>query len=193
MRPTHIQGRAVASLLLAFGVGLAGAATASADPNADQTPGPVPAPVAGPAPAPAPGPVANTLPVGGDPAASAVQACKQFSAVLRVSSTYYNEFAYSIAGEGARVDYQDPSVSSANVDGRAALRKSAAEAWSASQTPGLPPEIAAPMRSWSLDATKLLLVMGLRGGGDTLNRTASELNTDANTVRMACAAAGTSA
>lgn len=181
--------RASAGVLIAFGIGLAMAATAVAEPNGvDQAP--TPPGVAPPGqpllvePAPAAAPPAT---------APAATACSQFGAALRVSSKYYNEFAYSIAGEGARVDYQDPTVSDANVDGRAALRKSAAEAFSAAGTPGLQPEIAAPMRSWSVDATKLLLVMGLRGGGDTLNKTATELNDDANNARMACANAGTPA
>ena len=64
----------------------------------------------------------------------AVSACKQFDSALRVSSTYYNKFAYSIAGDGAQVDYRDPAVVSDNVDGRTALRKSAAEAMIASST-----------------------------------------------------------
>ena len=53
-------------------------------------------------------------------------------------------------------------------------------------TPGLPPEVADPMRSWSLHATKLLLVMGLHGGGDTLN-SAAELNAHGHDGQMACA------
>jgi hypothetical protein len=32
--------------------------------------------------------------------------------------------------------------------------------------------------------------MGLRGGGDSVNATATNLNTDAHDVQMACAAAG---
>lgn len=184
----QVRGRALATFLIAFGVGLAVAPTASADPNdAGQPPAPAPGPAA------APGPAVVPAPVEGVAAQPAVAACKQFAAALRVSSKYYNEFANSIAGEGNYVDYQDPAVKSDNVDGRTALRKSAAEAWSASATPGLQPEIAAPMRSWSVDATKLLLVMGLRGGGDTLNHTATELNNDAENAQMACAAAGTKA
>ncbi|WP_234785292.1 hypothetical protein [Mycolicibacterium mucogenicum] len=77
--------------------------------------------------------------------------------------------------------------------GRTALRKAAAAAMTASTTPGLQPEIAAPMRAWSVDATKLLLIMGLRGGGDTLDNAATELNNDAYDAQTACAAAGTHA
>ena len=42
-------------------------------------------------------------------------------------------------------------------------------------------------------ATKLVLLMGLRGGGDSLNSTATDLNNDARNVQMACALAGTPA
>lgn len=120
----------------------------------------------------------------------AATACKQFAGALRVSSAYYNKFAYSIAGDGARVDYQDPTVMGDNVDGRTALRKSAAEALIASGTPGLQPEIVGPMRSWSLGATKLLMAMGLRLDGNTLNNAATDLNTDATNAQMACVKAG---
>ena len=43
----------------------------------------------------------------------------------------------------------------------------------AANTPGLQPEIADPMRTWSVDATKLLVKMGLRIPGDSLNTTAN--------------------
>ena len=49
----------------------------------------------------------------------------------------------------------------------------------AANTPGLQPEVGDPMRSWSLDATKLLVKMGLRIPGDSLNTTANEMNNDA--------------
>ncbi|CQD24371.1 hypothetical protein BN970_06403 [Mycolicibacterium conceptionense] len=49
------------------------------------------------------------------------------------------------------------------------------------------------MRSWSFGATKLLLKMGLRSGGQSLNDTATQLNNDATNAQMACAAAGTHA
>jgi hypothetical protein len=164
----------LAASVIALGIGLGGATTASADP--DQT-------------MPAPGAPAATVPSDGGGAEPAVIACKQFDAVLRVSSAYYNKFAYSIAGD-AQVDYHDPNVMSDNVVGRTALRKSAAEALIASGTPGLQPEIADPMRSWSLRATKLLLAMGLRLDRNTLNDAATELNTHATNTQMACAKAG---
>lgn len=145
---------------MVFGLALSGAAIASADPGQPATPAP------------------------------AVAACERFAGAWRVSSAYYNAFAYSIAGNGAYVDYQDPTVIGNNVDGRTALRKAAAEALSASGTPGLVPEIVAPMRSWSLRATKLLLAMGLHGNGDTLNDAATELNVDATDTKLACARAG---
>jgi hypothetical protein len=49
------------------------------------------------------------------------------------------------------------------------------------------------MQSWSMNALKLLLIMGVHGGGDTLNSAATDLNTDSHNVQMACAAAGTRA
>ncbi|KUH86488.1 hypothetical protein AU186_07415 [Mycobacterium sp. GA-1999] len=109
---------------------------------------------------------------------------------MQFSSKYYNDFAYSIAGDGAQVDYRDPAVRGDNVDGRTALRKAAGEALSASSTPGLQPEIADPMRSWSLHAAKLVVIMGVRGNGDTLNNAATELNKEAQNTQMACANAG---
>lgn len=174
------RGRVLAASVIVFGIALGGATTASADP--DQTKPPPPGP-------PPPGPPAATAPSAGGAAEPAVTACKQFTAALRVSSAYYNKFAYSIAGDGAQVDYHDPTVISNNVDGRTALRKSAAEALIASGTPGLQPEIAAPMRAWSLRATKLLMVMGLRLDGNTLNDAATALNADANDAQMACVTA----
>ena len=55
------------------------------------------------------------------------------------------------------------------------------------------PTIADPMRVWSLGATKLLVKMGLRIPGDSLNSTATEMNNQAEKVQQACAAAGTHA
>jgi hypothetical protein len=106
------------------------------------------------------------------------------------ASSYYEDFAYDSAGSGNSVNYQDPNVANANVIGRTALRESAAAAMSAASTPGLPEDIAAPMRSWSFRAAKLLVIMGIRGGGDSLNSTASDMNTDANNAQMACAMNG---
>src|SRR6185369_12198505 len=77
--------------------------------------------------------------------------------------------------------------------GRTALRQSAAVAMEAAQTPGLDPSIADPMRIWSLGASKLLVKMGLRIPGDSLNSTATEMNAQAEQVQQACANAGTHA
>lgn len=176
MRSLHVCGRVLTVSLVAFGIGLRFATVASADQDQPQPW--------------TPSSPAVTVPADGGTAEAAATACKQFAAALRVSSAYYNKFAYSIAGEGARVDYQDPAVSSRNVDGRTALRKSAAEALRASGTPLLQPEIAAPMRSWSLRATRLLITMGLHLDGNALNDAATDLNTTANAAQMACVAAG---
>lgn len=125
-----------------------------------------------------------------DPAA--VAACQQFAAVLQGTSLYYGQFADALETY-EDPDYSTPSISSANVLGRTALRQGAGLALSAANTPGLAPDIASPMRSWSLGATKLLLKMGLRTSGETLNLSVADLNADATAVQTACAAAGTHA
>lgn len=133
----------------------------------------------------------STLPAeDADPAA--VAACGQFAAVLQGTSLYYGQFADALESY-EDPDYSDPSISSANVLGRTALRQGAGLARSAANTPGLAPDIADPMRSWSLGATKLLLKMGLRTSGETLNLSVAELNASATAVQTACAAAGTHA
>lgn len=117
-------------------------------------------------------------------------ACKQFGAALNLAAQNYEDFAYATAGNGNYVDYQDPTVSRSNIVGRTALREAAAVALSASRAPGLPPEVSDPMQSWSVHATKLLLIMGLRGGGDSLNSSANQLNVDAHDAQLACALNG---
>lgn len=128
-------------------------------------------------------------PVGAAEGDPLTDACGQFDVAVNVAAANYEDFAYASAGSGNFVDYQDPEVWRSNVVGRTALRQAAGAALSASATPGLPPEVAGPMRSWSLRATKLLLVMGLRGGGDTLNSSATGMNADAEAVQMACTVA----
>jgi len=49
------------------------------------------------------------------------------------------------------------------------------------------------MRSWSMGATALLVKMGLRIPGESLNTTADGMNNHAAAVQEACAAAGTHA
>lgn len=120
-------------------------------------------------------------------------ACRQFGSALDLAASRYEDFAYDIAGNGNDVNYQDPTVMQSNVLGRTALRAAAGTALDAAGTPGLPGDIADPMRSWSVHATKLVLIMGLRGGGDTLNSAATQLNTDAENVQMACALNGSRA
>ncbi|MBV8349428.1 MAG: hypothetical protein JOZ49_18475 [Mycolicibacterium sp.] len=212
MRPSHGCGRALATALIAFGVGLAVAPAASADPSdpaPTDTRAPAPpagAPVAAPAGAPAPAPprgapapeppagaATQTAPIPDAPDPAAVDACKQFAAVLNFAAHNYEDFAYDSAGGGNDVNYDNPIVSNDNVIGRTALREAAAAAMTASATPGLQPDIAAPMQAWSLSAAKLIVVMGVRGGGDTLNSTATEMNTNAHNAQVACAQAGTHA
>lgn len=152
-------------------------------------------PAVDPAIAPAAAPAENAsapdaLAVAAPSVNPAGDACKLFNAALNVAAANYEDFAYATAGNGNYVDYQDQTVVRNNVIGRTALRQAAAAALSASATPGIPPEVSAPMRSWSLGATKLLLVMGLHGGGDTLNNSVAEMNVDANNAQMACVVAG---
>ena len=112
---------------------------------------------------------------------------------MNYAATNYEDFGYATAGQGNVVNYGDPSVSNSNVVGSGPPGKLPRVAISAAATPGLQPEIAGPMQSWSMNAAKLLLIMGVRGGGDSLNSAANDLNTDAHNVQMACAAAGTRA
>jgi len=114
-------------------------------------------------------------------------ACNRFAAALSHAAAEYEEFAYATAGGGNVVNYSDPNVERSKLIGRAALRESAAEILDTSRTAGLPPDIADPMRDWSLHATKLLLIMSVRGGGDSLNNAANQLNSDAERAQMACA------
>lgn len=123
---------------------------------------------------------------------AAVAACSQFADVLDSTAAYYGDFADSLEAFAA-VDYSDPAVASSNVVGRTALRQGAGVAMAAAGTPGLPPAVAEPMRQWSVDATKLLIKMGLRGGQASLNTTADEMNNDALAAQQACADAGTHA
>lgn len=130
--------------------------------------------------------ISESVAVQGDPI---TDACNQFSAAIGVAAANYEEFAYATAGTGNYVNYQDPTVSRSNVVGRTALREAAGAALDASRMPGLPPEVSDPMQAWSLHATKLLVIMGLRGGGDSLNNAATQLNADAENAQTACALA----
>lgn len=203
MKTTLRYGRTLTATLLVSGSALFAAPSAFADP-AEQpgpVPGPAPANVAAPAPLPpdalapdapapdAPAPDAAPPPDQGTYAA-VVTACKQFGAALDFAANNYEDFAYNTAGGGNSVNYDDPNVANSNVVGRTALREAASTAMDASNTPGLPGDISAPMRSWSLRAAKLLLIMGIRGGGDSLNSTANDMNTDAKNAQMACSING---
>ncbi len=172
----------VAIVAAAWVSGLACAPVSAADPL-----GPIP----GPNPDPAENQAAlEPLAAPEDSGNSLADACRRFNAALNVAAVNYEDFAYATAGNGKSVNYQDPDVLRTNVIGRTALRRAAAEAMSASRTPGLPPEVADPMQDWSLHATKLLLVMGLHGGGDTLNSSVAELNVIGNNAQMACVTSG---
>jgi hypothetical protein len=178
LKSTYVCGHTIAASLVTFGIGVGLAASASADDltSDPSMPDPVQVQVA-------PAETSDNA----DPAA--VTACDQFAQVLDGASTYYGDFADSFEGS----DYNDPAVNDSNAVGRTALRQAAGVAMDASNTPGLSPDIADPMRTWSLGATKLLVKMGLRIPGDSLNSTATEMNNQATSVQEACAAAGTHA
>ena len=196
MTSSGVYQRGLAAALIAFGLGLTLVPAASADPTdpsqtdtTDQTDATDPGPAAV---YPAVDPV-STVPVdSADPGSPAVAACSQFATSLDAASTYYGDFADNIEGT-EHPDYGDPTVSDSNTTGRTALREAAALAMNAAGTPGVTPDIADPMRSWSMGATKLLLKMGLRVDGQSLNDTATAMNNDATNAQMACAAAGTHA
>jgi hypothetical protein len=184
--------------------------TAFADPTAPDQPQP-PTPAPGPVPqaAGAPGvlsdaaegpgvsPGATGAPLGDAPDATPMQssgdptkdACDLFNKAVNYAAINYEDFADFSAGSGNYVNYDDQTVANANAAGRMALKQAAGAALSASGVPGVPPEVTTPMRMWSLNAAKLVLVMGVRGGGDTLNSTANDLNTTGHKAQIACATA----
>lgn len=186
----HARSKTIAIAVIVFCPLIASTHIASADPV---EPAPVDSagtdggqPLSGPLPGPADSVIPDDSVVPND---SVATACKQFSLALDVASSNYEDFAYASAGDGNFVDYQDPNVARTGLIARTALRESAAAALSSAQTPGLPPEISDPMRSWSLRATKLSLILSLRGGGDSMNSTVTDLNTDGRDAQMACARA----
>lgn len=203
MTSLRLGGQTVTSALIAFGIGFAVVPSASADPAGPDQPQPVPgsevAPSAdalqGTVVAGAPvNPAGMGLPQGADPSASVQSsgdptkdACDLFNKAVNYASINYEDFADYSAGSGNSVNYEDPTVDNANVAGRTALRQAAAAALNASGIPGAAPEVTTPMRSWSLSAAKLVLVMGVRGGGNTLNSTATDLNKQAHEAQLACA------
>lgn len=183
----RVFGAAVSACVLVVFPLIGGSPVAWADPAASADPAdPADLPVADVAVAAA----AGSAPAAADAGDAVGAACKQFGAALNVAAANYEDFAYATAGNGNYVNYQDPTVGRSNVVGRTALREAAAAALSASHTPGLPQEVSDPMQSWSLHATKLLVVMGLHGGGDSLNSSANQLNVDAHDAQLACALGG---
>ena len=177
MSPTHRHRRALAASIAVVAGWLVCAPAALADDLGDvAVPGPEPMPVA-------------VAPASDDAAPAAVTACGNFASALDGTATYYGDFADSLEGS----DYSDPAVSSSNAVGRTALRQAAGVAMDAANTPGLQPDIADPMRTWSFGATTLLVKMGLRVQGDGLNGTATSMNDSATKAQQACAAAGTHA
>jgi hypothetical protein len=187
MKSSLRYGRTLTVTLLVSGSALLAAPVSLADPQTEQ-PGPVN--VAAPAPLPPDAPAPDAVPADQGTYAAVVTACKQFGVALDYAAKNYEDFAYNTAGGGNNVNYDDPNVANSNVRGRTALREAASTGMDAANTPGLPGDISAPMRSWSMRAAKLLLLMGIRGGGDSLNSTAGDMNTDAKNAQMACAVNG---
>lgn len=185
MTTSHTPRRALTALLIAGGVALAMAPAAFADPDPAGSDDPNSTGTTVELPGTREVPMATGAPD------AIVSACKAYSVALNYAASNYEDFAYNSAGNGNSVNYNDDSVMSSNATGRTALRQAASMGLSASQTPDLPPEISDPMRDWSLRAAKLVLVMGLHGGGETLNNTATDMNVSARQVQMACAQAGT--
>jgi hypothetical protein len=122
---------------------------------------------------------------------AAVSACSTFARAIDYASVNYGEFADRIAGPDD--NYAGIGVQDANVTGRTALRQAAGAVMDAANTPGLQPDIADPMRSYSMHAAKLLVLMGLHSNGDSLNGTVTDMNADIHATQMGCAAAGTRA
>ncbi len=143
-----------------------------------------------PAPSPPqPGSPVAVEPVVADAAGETKAACSRFGEALDLAAYTYSDFADATAGDQWK--HSDPVVRDANVYSRTALRSAAADAWSASVTPGLNPDIAARMRNWSMHAAKLAVSIGIRRDSDALNVIATELNDDTFNVQMACAQNGT--
>jgi hypothetical protein len=161
--------------LVIIGMGLAAAPYAAAEPDASP---------------PAPSASESAAIDAAEPTKSAAEtACSHFAADLDLTASNYSDFADVTSGN--QWSYDDPVVANANATSRTALREAAAAALGASATPGLQREIAGPMRRWSLQATKLLLIMGVHGNDDMTNTAASELNDDAYKTQTACADATT--
>jgi len=187
----HARSKAIGVAVMVFCPLIASTHAASADPV---EPVPVDSATADggqPLSGPLPGPADSLVPA--DSLAtddSVATACKQFIVALNVASSNYEDFAYASAGGGNFVDYQDPNVARTGLIARTALRESAAVALSSAQTPGLPQDVSDPMRSWSMRATKLSLILSLRGGGDSMNATVADMNADGQDAQIACARAG---
>lgn len=168
------------TFLIACSVGLATSSPALADPTEfDSDSGASPSVLAGAL-------------VVQEPTPEAVTACSQFSGALNFAAINYGDFANALAISDGLLG-ADPILSNSNVMGRTALRKAASAALAASRTPGLQPEVAAAIRGWSVGATKLVLLMGMRADVDRLNNAATQLNDHAHDAQMACAHAGTRA
>jgi len=175
VKSSHTWVRFVAAGAIVLGAGVFGQPSAEADPDE-----------AGPAPVDAGASVQSSGITSANADPAAVAACSQFAAALDNAADGYGAFADDL-------ENNDPYIGQTNQTGRTSLRNSAQVAMDASNTPGLSPEIANPMRSWSVGAAKLFVKMGIGMTGSTLDSTATEVNTNAEAVQRGCAAAGTHA
>lgn len=146
-------------------------------------PAPVPADPAAPPADPA-DPQFDAFPPTGDPVKDA---CDQFFEAGNLAASTYEEFADASEGSSNDLNYADPEVERTSLISRAALRSAAAAALDAAGIAGVPPEVSDPMRSWSLHATKLIFVIGLHGGRETMNNAVNQVNVDYGNAKQACA------
>ena len=180
-----------AALLMALSVGV----PAHADPTpAPAPPGPaVPAdPAAVPVdPASPPADPADPQVDGLPPVASSgnpvKDACDQFMQAGNLAATAYEEFADASEGSGNDLNWGDPEVQRTSVSSRVALRQAASAAGEAANVPGLPPEVADAMRSWSFHVNKLFLVVSVRAGRDSINNAVQQVNDDYGNAQQVCA------
>ena len=185
-----------AALLMALSVpGQSHAApTPEPAPPAPVTPSPAAGPLPGPAPAPAPAdpaappadPADGITPMAGS-GDVVKDACDLFFQAGNLAATSYEEFADASEGSGNDLNWGDPEVERTSLSSRVALRQGASAATEAANMPGLPPEVADPMRSWSFHVNKLFLVVSVRAGRDSINNAVQQVNDDYGTAQQLCA------
>jgi hypothetical protein len=185
LKASRSCAQALIAAVIVGGIGMLWVPQASADPSDNSAPVSTSADGSGATGPAGDGPSVQSTGVtsaNADPAA--VVACSKFAEVLDNASDGYGSYADSL-------DDRDGTANQSNAVGRTSLRESASAAMDAANTPGLSPDVADPMRAWSLGAGKLMVKVGLNMTGDALDSTAAEVNKNAEAVQKACAAAGT--